>query len=70
MLRVRGRVARGRIVVEDAVDLPDGAELELVVVDDVWPPELDDELERRLAAVNAGNFVDAAEVIARLRAPR
>ncbi len=57
-------------MVDDAVDLPEGAEVELVVVDEAWPPELDEELERRLAAVNAGDFVDAGEVIARLRAPR
>jgi hypothetical protein len=70
MLRVRGRVARGHIVVDDAVDLPEGAELELVVVGEAWPPELDEELERRLAAVDAGELVDAPELIARLRAPR
>ena len=49
MLRVRGRVARGRIAVDDAL----GAVVDLVVVDEVWSPELDVELERRLAAVTA-----------------
>ena len=59
MLRVRGRIARGRIVVDDAIDLPEEPDLDLVVVDDAWPPELDDELERRL------NTVDSNEQAAR-----
>jgi len=70
MLRVRGRVARGRLVVDETVDLPEGAEVDLLVVDEVWCPELDAELERRLAGVNARNFIDVADAVARLRAPR
>ena len=70
MLRVRGRVARRHIVVADAVDLPEWTEVDLVVVDEAWPPELDDELERRLAGVDSGEFLEAADVVARLRAPR
>ncbi len=70
MLRVRGHVTQGRIVVDDSVDLPEGAQLELVVVDEAWPPELDSELEARLADVDAGRYHDAAGRVARLRAPR
>lgn len=54
---------RGHTVVHDVVDLPDRDDVELMA-------ELDDELERRIARVDAGEGVDVADVIAQLRAPR
>lgn len=69
-MRVRGHVASGRIVVDDDVDLPDGAQVELVVVDDEWSEELDEELLRRLAVLERDGGLEGTEVIARLRGPR
>jgi hypothetical protein len=68
MLRVKGRITRGALIVSEPVDLPEGAEVELVVVDEAWPPELDDELERRLAVVEREGGVDASVLVRRLRA--
>ena len=69
-MRVRGHVESGRIVVDDAVDLPDGARLELVVVAEAWSPELDDELLRRLSVLEREGGIDGDAVVARLRAAR
>jgi hypothetical protein len=70
-MTVRGRVANGRLVVDEPTDLPEGAEVELRVVDD----ELDEEERARLHAAleaseddfRAGRVVPGADVIARLR---
>ncbi|MBN8610120.1 MAG: hypothetical protein J0L92_06035 [Deltaproteobacteria bacterium] len=67
MLRVRGQVRGGQIVVDDAPELPEGSEVELVMLEEPWPAELDEELERRLASANESNTIDAVELIARLR---
>lgn len=71
-MTVRGRVANGRLIVDEPTDLPDGTEVELRVVDD---DELDEEDRARLHAaleaseddLRAGRVVPGHEVIARLR---
>jgi hypothetical protein len=63
-------VSRGRLVVDEATSLPDG-EVELLVVDDEeeeWPTELDGVLADRIAQLDRGELIDAAESLARLRA--
>jgi hypothetical protein len=70
-MTVRGRVANGRLIVDEPTDLPEGAEVELRVVDD----ELDEEERARLHAAleaseddfRAGRVVPGADVIAGLR---
>ena len=57
MRTLRARVSRGRVIVDEPTDLPDGTELELIV-------DRDDDLdEAERAALNASldrSFVDAA----------
>jgi hypothetical protein len=70
-MTVRGRVANGRLIVDEPTDLPEGAEVELRLVDD----ELDEDERARLHAAleaseedfRAGRVVPGHEVIARLR---
>jgi len=66
-------VKHGRLVIHESVDLAEGTEVRLALVD--APDDLDeadrarlhDALEAGLAQVDAGDIVDAAEVLARLR---
>lgn len=69
MLRVRGRVAAGRLVVDEPVDLPEGAEVDVLVADgdDEWPAELDDVLVERMNEAARGDVHSLADVLARLR---
>ena len=70
MSHVRGRVARGRLVVDEPTDLPEG-DVKLLVVDDdedVWPAALDDELTARAKDVEAGKLHGLDEILALLRA--
>ena len=75
-LPLRARVRRGRLVLDEPVDLPDGAEFDLVpaVTDDALDGEdrrrLDAAIERGIADARAGRAVPAAEVLAALRAKR
>ena len=70
MMTLRARVTQGRIHLDEPTDLPEGTELELLVVDD-----LDDEERARLNAALAaseeefasGKSVPAQQVIADLR---
>jgi hypothetical protein len=70
-MTVRGRVTNGRLVVDEPTDLPEGAEVELSLVDE----GLDDEERARLDAAleaseddfRAGRVVPGDQVIARLR---
>ena len=75
---LRARIRKGRIVLDEPTDLPDG-EIELVPLDEVLASGgdyLDDEerarlhesLRRGIAQARAGQLVDADEVIAKLRA--
>jgi len=68
MLRVRGRIDRGRLVIDEPVDLPQGTEVDVVVVDDEeWPAELDDVLAERIREAGRGELHTVDEVLARLR---
>jgi hypothetical protein len=75
---LRARIRKGRIVLDEPTDLPDG-EIELVPLDEVLATGgdyLDDEerarlhesLRRGIAQAKAGQLIDADEVIAKLRA--
>jgi hypothetical protein len=74
-LTLRGHIENGRIVVDEGVDLPDGTEVKLTLVDDV--DELDEEDRARLHAaleqaqdeIDRGEGIPASEVIAELRKP-
>jgi len=76
MKPLKARVTRGRIVVDEPTDLPEGTEIELVPAD-AWDG-LDDEERRRLhealAAseedVRGGRVRPASEVLADLKHPR
>lgn len=72
-MTLKARVRDGRLVVDEATDLPDGTEIELLPLDPGdW---LDEDDRRRLhealaaseADVAAGRVVDAAEVLRELR---
>ena len=75
-LTLLGRVKDGRIVVDEPVDLPDGTEVHLSVVDDA--DELDDEDRARLhaaldqaqAQLARGEGIPGEQVLAALRASR
>jgi hypothetical protein len=72
-LTLRGHIENGKIVVDEGVDLPDGTEVRLTLVDDA--DDLDDEDRARLhaaldesqAEIDRGEGVPASEVIAELR---
>ena len=70
---LKAHVVNGRIVVDEPVDLPDGAELRLYLYDaaaDSMTPEervaLERALERSLAQADAGELMEADEVLAEL----
>jgi hypothetical protein len=73
MLAVKAHVRSGRIIVDEPTDLPEGAELDLVVVGN---DDLDEEeelalmasLDRALADEDAGRVVNADEFLAEVRA--
>jgi hypothetical protein len=72
-LTLRGHIENGNIVVDEGVDLPEGAEVRVTLVDDA--DELDDEDRARLhaaldesqAEIDRGEGAPASEVIAELR---
>jgi hypothetical protein len=73
-LTIRGHVQGGRLLVDEPVDLPDGSEVALAVVDE--GDDLDEEDRARLheaiqagqAELDRGEGVPASVVIASLRA--
>jgi len=75
-LTLRAHVAQGRIVVDEPVDLPDGTEVRVEIVND--SNDLDDADRARLHAaieqsqdeIDRGEGVPAAQLIAELRARR
>jgi len=71
---IKGRVEGGRLKVDEEIDLPDGTEVEMLIIDDD-DDGLDDaereELHKALAEsqedIKAGRLVDAADVLKGLR---
>ena len=76
MLTLKGHVKGGRLVIDDPVDLPDGSEVELAVVD--AGDDLDEAERERLHAtlleaqseIDRGEGIPAEQVIERLRRRR
>ena len=75
MQPLKARVENGRLVLDDpSTDLPEGAEVQLTIVDDRG--ELDEDerarlheaLKRSMAQAKAGQLIDADEVIGKLLA--
>ena len=72
MLRVRAIVKKGRLILDEATELPEGAEVELVAADSAndepeWSAELDAELLRRYRDTTRGPGISGEELVARLR---
>lgn len=75
MLTVKAKVHKGRLVVDQATDLPEGEEVELVAVMEHGEDGLDEAGRAALHAalaeakkdIEAGNVVDGDEVLAKLR---
>lgn len=71
---LRARVRNGRLVLDEPTNLPEGAEVNLSIVD--GEDEMDDAerarlhraLERSIAQAKAGQLIDADEVIGKLLA--
>ena len=73
---LKAHVMNGRIVVDDPIDLPDGAEIHVYLYDaaaDAMSREeraaLERALERSIAQADAGDLIDADEVLAELQRP-
>lgn len=74
MRPLKAHVHNGRLVLDEPTDLPAGAEVELVAMDDAFDPE---ERARLLAAIDEGiedfergDHIDGFDFIARMRAAR
>ncbi len=59
MIRLKGYVRGGRLIVDEPTDLPDGAEVELIAVDS-WD-DLDEAERERLHAALVGSEDDVRE---------
>jgi hypothetical protein len=73
---LKAHVVNGRIVVDEPVDLPDGAEIRVYLYEasaEAMSPEeraaLEQALERSLVQAHVGDLVEAEEVLAELRRP-
>lgn len=73
MSALKAHVRNGRIVVDDPVDLPEGAEVSVYLydaaADDLSPQEraaLGRSLDRGIAQADAGDLIDAEAVLAEL----
>ncbi len=66
MEALKAVVRNGRLVLDEPTDLPEGAVVELAVVDDGDDPELLAELDASAEDEQAGRLVDMKDVIARL----
>lgn len=69
---LKARVRNGRLVLDEPIDLPEGAEVELIPADgdDMTPEEraeLDQALRESIAEMREGRLVDGKELIAELR---
>lgn len=74
MHALKAHVKNGRLVVDEPTDLPDGAEVDVVVIDDNLTPEeraeLHASLDRALDDSDAGRTMDAGEYLKQYRAQR
>ena len=74
MQALKVHVKNGRLTVDEPSDLPDGAEVEIVVIDDALTPgeraELHASLDRALDDADAGRGMDANEFLSQYRARR
>ncbi len=78
MQPLKAHVVKGRLVLDEPTDLPDGEVVELVRLDEVLADddeftdeeraEIRAELEASLAEANDGNLIDADVALAELRA--
>jgi len=73
---LKAHVVNGRIVVDEPVDLPDGVEVRVYLYDasaDAMGPEeraaLERALARSIAQADAGELIEADEVLAELQRP-
>ena len=73
MNALRAHVVNGRIVVDDPVDLPEGAEVRVQIYDPTGDSLSDEDraalhrsLRRGIAQADAGDLVDADDVLAEL----
>ncbi len=68
------QVKNGRLVLDEPTNLPDGAEVEILVIDDELTAEeraeLHASLDRALEDSDAGRGMDASEYLERYRAGR
>ena len=77
MLSLKASVRNGRLVLDEPTELPEGAVIELVAVGGEGLDDLDDQeraalhsaLAEGIAQDEAGDTVDADEVLAHLSAP-
>ena len=74
MQALKAHVKNGRLVLDEPTDLPEGAEVTLAITDDEDDlsdeerAELRAELQASVAEMKAGKGIDAAVVLAELRA--
>lgn len=74
MQALKVQVKNGRLVLDEPTDLPDGAEIDVIVMDDELNAEeraeLHASLDRALDDSEAGRGMDAAEYLKQYRARR
>ena len=74
MQALKAQVRNGRLVIDEPTDLPDGAELDVIVIGDELSAEeraaLHASLDRALDDSEAGRGMDAAEYLKQYRARR
>ena len=74
MQALKVQVKNGRLVLDQPTDLPDGAEVEVVVIDDELTSDerlaLHASLDRALEDSEAGRGMDAVEYLSQYRARR
>jgi len=75
MQPLKAHVKNGQLVLDDpTTDLPEGSEVELLVVDDEFDPEerarLIQAIEESEEEIDCGDHVDGFELVAQLRARR
>jgi hypothetical protein len=74
MQALKAQVKNGRLVFDEPTDLPDGAEVDVVVIDDELSADeraaLHASLDRALDDSDAGRGMDAAEYLRQYRARR